>query len=167
MIKFNENMIDLVRSYESICRKHGSVKLRRQRSCADVIRMAESVITTNFDWDSVKGVRACIKYHVTNICWRNSIWIIPLNEDRLFMSPFGEIDKKHITLLTDSIILSIVAYRIQLNERDTGLATIRFNQMVYGLEWLCYLIWQGVTLDLAQIDEIEILDVQQTISWIN
>jgi hypothetical protein len=167
MIKFNENAIDLVKTCESLRKKHGRVKWVHQQSCADVIRMAEFVITTYFDWDSVKGVRACIEYEVTSISWRNSIWIFPLNEDRLFMSPFGEIDRQHISLLTDSIILSIIAYRIQLNEHHSGLSTIRFNQMIYGLEWLCGLIREGVTIDPTRIDEIESLDVQKTIGWIN
>ncbi len=167
MFKFNENAIDLVKTYQRFSKKHGHRVVSRHRFGAPVVRMANAVITKHFDWESLKGVRACIEYGVMNIRWRNSIWIVPLFETRLFTWPYGESGGENISLLTDSIILSVVAYRTQLDEHHSGLSTLMLNDLILGLEWLCNWINVMGRLDSAQLkDVIEHLDVSEAIGWI-
>ena len=100
MFKFNENAIDLVMTYQRFSKKYGRKVVSRHRFGEPVVRMANAVITEHFDWESVKGVRACIEYGVKNIRWRSSIWIIPAFETRLFRWPYRENDSENISLLT-------------------------------------------------------------------
>ena len=106
--------------------------------------MAESVIDTLFYRNSLKGVKICIEYEIRNMELTSYSMFIP--EKRKF---FDTSDRCVIPLLSDSLILSIIAYRVQLNEHGSGLSFIVFNEILLGFEWVCD--WQrrcvGITTD--------------------
>lgn len=156
----NSEAIDLVRTYQKISEKYGQKKFGNQKSCLHIIQLAESVIGTNFDWVALKGVHVCLTYEVKRIAWQNSIWGIPTSKSKIF-----SYYDRQVPLITSSIILTIVAYRNQLNERETNLSHVYINMIITGLEWMCYLIKEGATID-SKIEEIEFLDVEKTKGWI-
>lgn len=155
---FHRESIDFLKTYEKVKAEHNPKPVCRKSFGAPIVRMADSIITTYFDLESVKGVKACLKYEILHIEWRNSIWVIPLDRTVLFFGTYP--DSETASLLADSLILTILAYRVQLDEKHSGLAHIVFADIVRGFELICYWAYQGVALEPSKNGYIETFDVE-------
>lgn len=163
---FHRESIDFIKTYENIRKtlKH-SGPICRKSFGAPVIRMADAVITTYFDKESVKGLKKCLEYEIRQIRWRDSVWIIPLSEHRPFCNIYSQ-GTPEVSLLADSIILTIIAYRIQLNEKHTGLSHIVFNEAIQGFEWVCGWVSRGVKIRPSENELIATFDIEHLMKFI-
>lgn len=59
-MEFEAESIDFLKTYKNLEKRYGTKTVCRKSFCAPIIRMADSVITTYFDEESVKGVKKCL-----------------------------------------------------------------------------------------------------------
>lgn len=147
-------------------KRGGSPPPFRHRFGAQIIDTTEKVVSTYFDCASVKGTRACLEHLIATVQVDTVILGVTLTKKPLFEVGIAYSEKQKVRLLADSLILTTVAYRIQLNELHTNLANIRKNQLLHGFEWLCYLISRYVEPTSKQIPALAYLDMTQTLQWI-
>lgn len=166
MADFNPNSIDFVKTYENFKTRYKPRAVCRKSFGAPLVRMADSVVTTNIDRGSIKGVRKCLEYEIGRLRWRDTIWGIPLFENRLFFDRYSESNREAINLLADSLILTIMAYRVQLNETHTGLARIIFNEVILGFEGVCDWVHRGVKIAPRDNDVIATIDITHLMQFI-
>lgn len=156
---FHRESIDFFETYEKVSAKHKVRPVCRKSFGAPIVSMAASVLTSYFDWDSVKGTQACLKYEILRIKWRDTIWGIPLYKRVLFIGTFP--DGKMASRLADSLILTIIAYRTQLDETSSGLSQIYFSRITSGFELICSWVYEGVALEPSENEYICTLDVER------
>lgn len=156
-MNFNPESIDFLKTYRNIRVKNPRCgRISRVSFGAPVVRMADAVITTYFDKASIKGVKKCLEYEIKRVSWRDYIWIIPLSKH----TPFDPADRDTLSLLAESLILTIIAYRIQLNERSSGLSHIVFNEIIQGFEWVCYWESRCIKLKSSENELIAVHDIE-------
>jgi len=165
-MKFNSQSIDFFKTYENFYKKYGARTVCRRNFGAPIVRMANAVITSRFDRKSVKGVKKCLEYEIEHISWRGYIWIIPLNKYKLFFGLKSDSDREVISLLADSLILTIISYRTALDDHPSGLSNIVFKEIINGFELVCYWYLNGVKIDQENDEFIEVFDVSHIKTFI-
>jgi len=158
---FHKESIDFLKTYNNYEKKYGPRVVCRKSFCAPIVRMAVSVIHTYFDQGSLKGVKSCLEYEIGRISWRNNLWILPLWKTELFFHPLYESDRKVISLLSDSLIVTVIAYRIQLDQTQSGLANLIFSDITLGFEWVCDWTYRGVKINPTENPLIETHDIER------
>lgn len=165
---FSKDSIDLVRTYKNFRAKYPLKPGRKRGSAcgycfgADVIRMAEAVIGKHFCSDELMGVKSCIAYQIRQV---EGIRYVPFIKSKSKM--FGYFGgTSPVSLLTDSVILTTIAYRMELSETSTGLAHIVFNEMILGFEWVCWWKEHGVRINPAENELIETFDLEKVTGYI-
>ena len=165
-INFHPSSIDFVNTYENFKKRYKPRTLRRKSFGAPIVLMANSVITTYFDRGSIKGVRKCLEYEIERLRWWETIWVIPLFEIRLFSGLDSEFNRKRSRLLADSLILTIIAYRVQLNEKNTGLAYAILSDVILGFELVCDWVQRGVKIAPLDNELIATFDIPHLMQFI-
>ena len=181
MVEFHSNPIDIDRTYANLKKyktKPASTdtlgglvyrdqKVSRDRFGGPVVEMAEGVISTYLSSRDIPGIRRCLSLQIKNLRWRSHLFGIPIAETR-FTPVLGPSDEQGIDveLLVDSLILNIVAYRVQLDDYASGLRRIMLHDLTIGFEWLCYWVERRLIEKASENGIIVPLNVTTLNNWI-
>ena len=167
---FHKGAIDLYATHSRFYEKFNRVGVSRKRFGQPVVNLARDVLGGRFGLEAgeVEGVRNCFTHLVRRLRRRNYLWIVPLNEEQLFVPfPFGglsELDRDNLTLLVDSLMLTVTDYRQELQEHHTGLAPEVFAHVLLGFELVCYWAHRYIPLTPEKNDLIVTLDVPNVVA---
>ena len=167
-MEFNEDSIDLVKTYNNFRTKYPPKSKRARSSVArysfgsDVIRMADAVIGTYPGADELKGIKTCIAYQIQQIKEPSLIPFFKSSKSKMFSFYDGRI----VNLLTDSVILTTIGYRIELNDSPSNLRYIVMNEFIQGFEWVCWWERRGVGVTTARNELVELIDREKMAEYI-
>lgn len=128
---FNKNSIDFVKTHNNIHREFNLKKPINKISYSyPLVKMAVSVVNINLNIDTLLGIRKCIMYEIEqfNVDYYSFLWC--KHKIQVFDS------HDDIMLIADSLILTVMKYKTQLNERHTGLSSCVIHDIVQGIEWV-------------------------------
>ncbi|MDX1526922.1 MAG: hypothetical protein R3273_11865 [Pseudidiomarina maritima] len=169
----NESCIDLVKTNKSVSpvkRVNGKLEpMKRIYKTSDVFEisnMAEGVITEYIESKKLIGIKACIEYQIRHAKFKNYLGPFPLKSEKVFQYP-GESERKQISLLADSLIATVIMYRIQLNEHHSNLSSIVFSELNAGLEWCLYWASRGISLSASSNEHISTFKKEEVEQYIN
>lgn len=169
----NESCIDLVKTNKSVSpdkRVNGELQpMKRAYKKSDVFKisnMADGVITEYIEGKKLIGIKACIEYQIRHAKFKNYLGPFTLKSEKIFQYP-GESERKNISLLADSLIATVIMYRIQLNEHHSNLSSIVFSELNAGLEWCLCWASRGISLSSSENEYITTFKKEEVEQYIN
>lgn len=162
---FHSGAIDLVTTWQNYCRAYGDKRLRRKHFGLPIVRLAyDTLVSHSATAEELEGVEACLIALSLRLKWRTYLFGIPLGEehpfhcDSLGTPPW---DRELATLLVESLMLTMTAYREQLQEFHTGAAPIVYTDVLMGFQLVClWMVERRVPLNPKENDLIVLLDVR-------
>jgi hypothetical protein len=125
--------IDLVKTAVALSEARREIKKRTKEEGFGkrIVDMVVDVIIRRVPLPELYSVKSCIQSHLISSEIKSGIF----SSEKVFSEP----DSNDISLIADSLIVSVIAYRAQLNDRYERDDIV--TKMVIGLESLC--AWSG------------------------
>ncbi len=127
-MQFSDNSVDLLKTAERYTKKYGAPRVSRKSFGLPIVMMAHATIgRTGTPVEELPGIRKCLIHVTGQIDWRNYIWVLPLPYKQV---PFhcgvfgGHLMQDKLSLLVDSLILTMLSYQQSLWEFETNLGNV-------------------------------------------
>lgn len=146
MSKFCNPTLDLIRTYDQY-EKNTSPKTKWKHTFgSQIVCLALGVVSAYPYKEDLIGIRKCLEFEIGQLKKPEHIFTFQFTSSEL-----GDAIRiqNNQQLLSDSLILTIIEFRMHLDEHATGLASITRNKLQRGFELCC--IW-GSEGDLLKPD---------------